>query len=238
MSTKDGSNTLYSKQYEQHFHSVKDGAIFEALHKHIFPSLQHHQKKKQLNILDICFGLGYNTFSTIDYIIRNNLDLKVCFYSPELDEELIQSLGDFQYPKEFDHIKPIIDKLVTSGYYEDEQFTIQLHIGDARKYIQTLDNIDVVYQDAFSSEVNKELWTKQYFADIKKILSRDAVITTYSIATPIRLGMSENNLFIFERVLPNNRKSTLAFTQKHSYDGYIDMDLKKQRNPSANALED
>ena len=68
--TEDGSYTLYSKKYEQHFHSVKAGAVNESLSKHVIPALNFskNDNSKELNILDICFGIGYNTFSTIDYI--------------------------------------------------------------------------------------------------------------------------------------------------------------------------
>ncbi len=236
--TKDGSSTLYSISYDQHFHSLEDGAIFETLNKHIIPAIQYHKNKKQINILDICFGLGYNTFTTIYYILQNKLDINVNIYSPELDEKLVKNLINFEYPKEFDSIKNIINKVVTNGYYEDENFSINLYFGDARDYIKTLKNIDIVYQDAFSSDVNKELWTLEYFKDIKQILSDDAIITTYSISTPIRLGMSENGLFIYERILPNKRKSTLAFTKKQDIDGFVDMELKKLRNTDARSLRD
>ena len=71
--TKDGSNTLFSKLYNQHYHNPDDGAINEALSKHIIPAFTFHKQKKELNILDICFGIGYNTFSTIYYCLQNNL---------------------------------------------------------------------------------------------------------------------------------------------------------------------
>jgi len=236
--TKDGSSTLYSNKYEQHFHSLEDGAIFETLQKHIIPALSYHKNKKELNILDICFGLGYNTFTTVYYVLKNNLDIKLNIYSPELDKQLVENLIEFEYPKEFESIKNIIKEVVTNGYYNDDKFCIEICFGDARDYIKTLKNIDIVYQDAFSSDVNKELWTLEYFGTIKNILSSDAIITTYSIATPIRLGMSENGLYIYERLLPNRRKSTLAFTKKQDIDGFVDMELKKQRNPKAKPLVD
>ena len=42
---------------------------------------------------------------------------------------------------------------------------IEVFIGDARKYIKSLkpNSFDIVFQDAFSSDVNFELWTKEYF---------------------------------------------------------------------------
>lgn len=61
----------------------------------------------------------------------------------------------------------IIKALSRDLSYEDENIKIELFVGDAREYIKQnskkLNNLDIVYQDAFSSEVNKELWTVEYF---------------------------------------------------------------------------
>jgi tRNA U34 5-methylaminomethyl-2-thiouridine-forming methyltransferase MnmC len=240
VTTLDGSNTLFSTKYNQHFHNTEDGAINEALSKHIIPTFFYHQNKKELNILDICFGIGYNTFSTIYYILKNNLDIKINIFSPELDEDLIKSLKDFPFPKEFENIKHIIKAISTTNKYEDEKIKIEVFIGDARAYIKSLktNSFDIIYQDAFSSDVNFELWTKEYFDDIYKLCKNDCIMSSYAIATPIRLSMYEAGFFIYEN-RPVKRKITLAFRQKQDLiEKYIDMELKKQRNKEAVALHD
>jgi hypothetical protein len=242
--TNDGSYTLYSTKYNQHYHSVKAGAINEALSKHIIPAINYAKNNnlKCINILDICFGIGYNTFTTIDYILKNNIDIKINFYSPELDGKLIKSLKNFYYPIDFNYIKNIITSISTNSYYEDDRFKIKIFIGDAREYIQTLDNIDIVYQDAFSSDVNKELWTKEYFKDIYNCTKKNCLITTYSIATSIRLSMWENNFEIYEYKSENTDKQTVAFKSKINAKvpniKYIDMVLKQTRNKIARSLRD
>lgn len=241
--TTDGSNTLYSKKYNQHYHNIDDGAINESLNKHVIPCLDFHKNSKELNILDICFGIGYNTLSTVYYVLKENLDIKLNIYSPELDGELIESLKDFDYPKEFKEIEKltnIIKELSTKKYYEDERFKISLYVGDARKYIKSFekDFFNVVYQDAFSSEVNMELWTKEYFDDVYKASNENVVMTSYSVATPVRLSMYKAGFEIYEH-RPVKRKITLAFKQKQEQIGkYIDMELKQQRNKEAKAIYD
>ena len=240
VTTNDGSHTLFSKKYNQHFHNTEDGGFSEALHKHIIPAFSHSYNKKELNILDICFGLGYNTFATIFYILENKLDIKINIYSPELDFDLIKSLQNFSYPKEFEKFKNIINQLSLNQKYEDEKIKIELFIGDAREYLKTFpeDFFDIVYQDAFSSDVNFELWTKEYFDDIYKLCKDDCVMSSYAIATPIRLSMNEASFYIYEH-RPLKRKITLAFKQKQETIGkLVDMDLKKQRNKEAVALYD
>ncbi len=237
--TIDGSNTLFSTKYNQHFHDLKTGAIKESLNKHVIPALSLKKDSKNLKILDICFGIGYNTFSTIYYILENNLDICLEIYSPELDEELIKSLDKFDFPKEFEKIKHIIDSIAKNFSYEDEKIKINVFIGDAREYIKTLNHIDIIYQDAFSSEVNKELWSVEYFQDIFKLCKSDAVMTTYSISTNVRLSMYEAGFFIYEINPSGNRKQTIALKSKKDIEAkYIDMELKKSRNKEAKAFYD
>ncbi len=240
VSTKDGSNTLFSKLYNQHYHNPDDGAIDESLSKHIIPAFTFQANKKKLTILDICFGIGYNTFSTIYYVIKNNLDIKLNIFSPELDGNLVKSLDTFVFPKEFEEIKHIIKAVAKNGHYEDEKIKIEVFIGDARDYIKTLEqnSFDIVYQDAFSSDVNFELWTKEYFDDIYKLCKDDCIMSSYAVATPIRLSQNEAGFYIYEH-RPVKRKITLAFRQKQEIIGkFVDMDLKKQRNKEAVALYD
>lgn len=238
VTTQDGSNTLYSKEYEQHFHNIKDGAVYESFEKHVSPALIHHKEKLELKILDICFGLGYNTLVTIDTIKKQYPNKKLQIFSPELDRHLVHSLQDFVYPQQLQYLQPIIEQIARTGKYKDEKLSIEIYFGDAREYIKELKNIDIVYQDPFSSDKNIELWTQEYFSDIKKILNNDAIVTTYSIATPVRLSMSEAGLQIYEFTISNGKKSTLGFLEKQNRGKYIDMELKKLRNPNAKALRD
>ncbi|RXJ85633.1 tRNA (5-methylaminomethyl-2-thiouridine)(34)-methyltransferase MnmD [Arcobacter sp. CECT 8985] len=239
IATVDGSNTLFSTQYNQHYHNIDDGAIHESLSKHIIPAFKFHQDKDELNILDICFGLGYNTLSTLYYIKKNNLNKRINIFSPELNKKLVNELKDFVYPKEFDDLKDIIYQLSTNKYYKNEQFEITIYIGDARDYLEKLNlKFDVIYQDAFSSDVNYELWTKEYFDLLYKLSNENTIITTYSIATPVRLSIYEAGFIIYQDI-PIKRKITLAFRKKQNKIGkYVDMELKKQRNKKACALYD
>ncbi len=43
--TKDGTNTLFSKEFNESYHSVNDGALKESLEKHIIPAFNSLKKK-------------------------------------------------------------------------------------------------------------------------------------------------------------------------------------------------
>lgn len=246
VATIDGSHTLFSKKYNQFFHNPKDGSLKEALNKHIIPAIEFNKEKKELNILDICFGLGFNSFATIYYILKNSLNIKLNIYSPELDLNLIKSLKDFTYPEEFYEIydfKNILNSLSNNQNYISNNLTIQINIANARDILRDFQKdkkefFDIVYQDPFSSEVNKELWTKEYFDDIYTLCKKDSILTSYAIATPIRLSMFEAGFFIYEKIAIK-KKITLALKQKkQEFEKYIDMELKQKRNSTAKALYD
>lgn len=236
---EDGSNTLFSKEFNEPYHSTKDGALHESLEKHVKPALEIKKNAKNLVILDICFGLGYNTFSTIYYAKKENIKTKIHIISPEFDEELISSLENFAYPKEFDELKQIIKAISQNLYYEDEQFKIEILLGDARKVVPKIrKKVDIIYQDAFSPTQNPLLWTKEFFSDIAKCSKKDSILTTYSTAAAIRLGLYENGFLIFVYYPKMARYSTIASREMLDGFEYIDMELKKVRNPMARSFQD
>jgi tRNA U34 5-methylaminomethyl-2-thiouridine-forming methyltransferase MnmC len=236
---EDGTNTLYSKEFDEPYHSTKDGALHESLEKHVKPSFSIKKNRDTLTILDICFGIGYNTFATLYYIKKNKISTKVHILSPEFDEALIHSLKDFDYPEEFSEISYIINEVSKNLYYKDEQFKIEILLEDARRSIPKIsEKIDIVYQDAFSPAHNPLLWTKEYFKDIRDICKNDAILTTYSTAAAIRLALYENSFFIFVHRAEMMRYSTVASLKMLEELEYIDMELKKVRNPTAQSMRD
>lgn len=235
----DGTHTLFSKEFNESYHSTKDGALNESLQKHVKPAFRIHKNRSSLTILDICFGLGYNSLSTIYYIKKHKLKTKIHIISPEFDEELISSLDAFVYPSEFDSISHIIKSISQNAYYEDEQFKVEVLLGDARKSVpQIKEKVDIVYQDAFSPKQNPLLWTREFFADIVKISKEDTVLTTYSTAASTRLGLYENGFFIFIQHSNMARNSIVASFKMLEGFEYVDMELKKLRNPTARSFRD
>jgi tRNA U34 5-methylaminomethyl-2-thiouridine-forming methyltransferase MnmC len=221
--TNDGTITLKNEQYNECYHS-SEGAVTETLYKHIYPAFSVVDKD-EITILDICFGLGYNTFLSI----LNKGDKKLKIYSPEFDEELVKSLRNFDYPKEFDKIKHIIDEVSKNYYYKDDSVEIEVFIGDAREYIKKLDSIDIVYQDAFSPKVNKELWTIEYFREIDRL--NPTIITTYSVATPVRYALYTLGYNLYTHPYDNIRKGTLASKQTLTFPSANFEEKLKRINP-------
>ncbi len=235
----DGTYTAYSAEYDEHYHSTKDGALKESLLKHVIPTFKIKQNQKEINILDICFGLGFNTLATLYYHKQNHLTCALNIFSPELDEKLISSLNNFTYPKEFEKFIDIIKELVENKIYKDDIFSIELFVGDARDYIKKFDNhFDIVYQDAFSPSTNPILWTKEYFADIRDAMKKDGVLSTYSTAFRTRLALYENNFNIYLNTGKEFRTATLASQVLLDTYELVDMKHKISCNLDKKSLRD
>ena len=237
--SEDGSYTAYSKEYEEHYHSTKDGALHESFVKHVLPAMQAKEKQDEIVILDICYGLGFNTLATLLYFKENNLTSKLRIYSPELDEDLVKSLQSFSYPKEFESFKEIIDDISEYGIYQDEQIYIEVYLGDAREYVKKfVHKFDIVYQDAFSPSTNPMLWTKEYFKDIKRSIKDDGILTTYSISLATRLALYENDFNIYLNIGESYRDATVASLSCLENFKTVDMPHKIACNPDAKSLRD
>lgn len=100
--TKDGSAGLYNNEVNDIYHSSR-GALQEAIQKFILPSgfLEFAEANHKINILDICYGIGYNSKSALYLAKKKNINIKIKIDAIEIDEELV-------------HISPFIKDTIPS----------------------------------------------------------------------------------------------------------------------------
>ena len=85
--TKDGSYSLRSLFFHENFHSLL-GALEETKLKFTATSNLQRFKGKSLNVLDICFGLGYNSASLLNELIKQKSYLNL--YALEIDKNPLE----------------------------------------------------------------------------------------------------------------------------------------------------
>ena len=237
--SEDGSCTAYSVLFDEHYHSTRDGALNESLKKHVIPALTSQADKDEVTILDICFGLGFNTLATLFYLKEQGLTKKVRIVSPEMDEGLVRSLKHFTYPEIFKPLLPMVEAISETFRYDDETISIELIIGDARAYLKSSsEKFDIVYQDAFSPSVNPALWTKEYFADIARVMNDEGILTTYSMALKTRLALYENGFNIYINSAEGCRDATVASKSGQENFPPVDMEHKIACNPDVTSIRD
>lgn len=227
--------TAFSEAYQEHYHSVSCGALQETLHKHVIPAMHYCQDRAHVRILDICFGLGYNTLATLWYLSQHHPEKTVTILSPEMDQGLISSLSSLDYPAEFEAFQPIIQDLTSKHYYIDEKYRIELYLGDARRLIaERKQEVDVVYQDPFSMKKNPELWSWEYFSALTSLLASDGLLTSYSTSSRFRIALHKLGFFIYAHQTDVVRAGTIASRAalQEEWATPIDMLQKIKNNPS------
>lgn len=201
LTTNDGSTTLYSDKYQEYFHT-KSGAMEEAFEKFVKPC----NIKPGSKILDIGFGLGYNLLAAL-YSAKN---LRIV--SLEKDESVLKEIQDIKLPKHLKEKYKIVQKAAKNFYYKDDDFEIVIILGDAVNTIKGLEEkFDTVFLDPFSPSRNPELWTTNFFKDVKRVMKKNAILATYSYARAIRDNLREAGFIIKDGpVIGRRSPSTLA----------------------------
>ena len=199
--TKDGSYTFFSPEFDEFFHSYY-GAKQEAEQKFVEPSLlkdkacQQDQKDgSNLCILDICYGLGYNSAAALAEIWSVNPQCKVELVALEITSEVpLQAVEQNLLNQWQDPIPQLLAQLATTHKIQTNHLQAQLLIGDARTTIQQIYQqrwqADAVFLDPFSPPKCPQLWTIEFLELVTKCLKPTGRIVTYSSSVAVRTALS------------------------------------------------
>jgi tRNA U34 5-methylaminomethyl-2-thiouridine-forming methyltransferase MnmC len=192
--TADGSFTFFSAEMGESFHSIQ-GAKEEALLKFVEPC-QLAQKAHQpiLRLLDVCYGLGYNTAAALETIWASNPNCRVELVALELDPAVPRTaiahhlLSSWSQP-----IPQLLEVLATSLEVQTNRFQAKLHLGDARATIghltQSNFQADAIFLDPFSPPRCPQLWTVEFFHELASCCATTGRLATYSCAASVRSAL-------------------------------------------------
>ncbi|MEM9809176.1 MAG: MnmC family methyltransferase, partial [Cyanobacteria bacterium P01_D01_bin.56] len=166
--TGDGSATFYSEEFGEHFH-CRNGAYTDAQRNYVdAANIPELAKAEKLSILDVCYGLGYNTAAALDTIQRINPDCQVTIRALEINaavpRDAISNNLIHHWTVATQHI---LNVLATEGHYKSPTLDIQLIIGDARQTLQPIVSggwqAGAILFDPFSPPRCPQLWTVEFF---------------------------------------------------------------------------
>ena len=202
--TKDGSITLRSHIFQENFHSL-EGALKETEIKFINPSDLKRFNDKSLNVLDICFGLGYNSASLFNNLIRQNSFIN--WYALEIDKTPLKySLGNKSFQKLWHpKVLKIFKELSKNSKYKDQSFVCDILWGDAREKIKNIPaniKFDLIYLDGFSPQKCPQVWSVEFLSKVTQKLNPQGYLITYSCSAAIRRTLKDFGLNIFN-IKPN-----------------------------------
>jgi tRNA U34 5-methylaminomethyl-2-thiouridine-forming methyltransferase MnmC len=188
--TKDGSETFYSLEYGESYHSIS-GAVEESFKKYIEASpYEELARSGAVKVLDICFGLGYNSAAAIERISKLNPGCKIILVGLEKDPEIMNKIlsvnpgiGGYE----------LVQEAIRRGYsHDDGRVKVTVMLGDARDSLRSIDTkFDLVFHDPFSPKKNPELWTEDFFKELIRHMKKGAVLTTYSCARLVRENLKK-----------------------------------------------
>lgn len=200
--TGDGSCTFYSETFGEWFHS-RDGACNEAQKTYVEASnLAARAQGKSLKILDVCYGLGYNTAAALETIWRVNPCCEVEVQALEIDIEVARSaIAQGLTQKYSTAVQSTLQGLATQQRVVQPTLTAQIHLGDARQHIQLLIadswKADVIFLDPFSPPHCPQLWTVDFLQLVTQCLNaQSGVLVTYSCAAAVRSALKLTGLSI------------------------------------------
>jgi tRNA U34 5-methylaminomethyl-2-thiouridine-forming methyltransferase MnmC len=195
--TGDGSVTLYSDEYRESMHS-DSGAYEEAVMKHVNPSGVLDGDDDQVHVLDIGFGLGYNILALIHEASKRCPGKKINVVSLEKDASYAALLDSVFFNDERDLRYSLIKEAFRKGRADDGTISVSVLPGDARRTLLAIKGIafNAIFHDPYSPAKNPELWTLDFFMEMRGLLGRNAVLTTYSSAPQIRMALLDAGYFV------------------------------------------
>ena len=197
--TKDGTISLKSHKFNEDFHS-SIGALKETQVKFINPSLLERFKHKKVRVLDVCFGLGYNSALLFNNLISYSSSID--WFALEIDKNpLIFSLNHKSF-RELWNLKVIniFESLIKSNHYEDNLFNCELIWGDARKGIAKIPkdkNFDLIFLDGFSPQKCPEVWSLEFLSKLTNKLKSNGYLITFCAAAAVRKSLINLGLDIY-----------------------------------------
>ncbi|WP_066380393.1 MULTISPECIES: tRNA (5-methylaminomethyl-2-thiouridine)(34)-methyltransferase MnmD [unclassified Anabaena] len=192
--TGDGSFTFFSQEFGEAFHS-HFGAKQESFLKFVSPTqLRDAAQKPILHLLDICYGLGYNTAAALQTIWAVNPNCYVELIGVELNPSVPQAAieHDVLDNWNYEHT-PILKTLAFEQQVQTPRLNAKLLIGDARDSIKRLHQLgfqaDAIFLDPFSPPQCPQLWTVEFLQKVALCLHRDGLLATYSCAAAVRTAL-------------------------------------------------
>lgn len=199
--TADGSYTFFSPDFQETFHS-RGGARSEAIDKFVGAAdLAQRAGGDRLVILDVCYGLGYNTAAALAVIWQVNPQCHVTLVGVEIDPSVpLAALAPEILSLWSPAVVPVLRELAEKGTYISEICQARLHWEDARTTLPRLHQqgfrADAIFLDPFSPRRCPQLWTVEFLTHVAHCLAPEGKLTTYCRAAAVRSALQETGLVL------------------------------------------
>ena len=128
--TADHSETFMNEVVGESYHS-QTGAVEEALKKYALPcNIKELAKTGKIRILDVCFGMGYNSAMAISVALEENPGCEIEIVGLEYDALIISKIQEVNPPISFfNHYKKLNPQALE---FKEGKVSVKVLLGDAR----------------------------------------------------------------------------------------------------------
>lgn len=210
--TGDGSSTIFNSEIGEHYHSTF-GALTESLHVFISNGYNQLPGTDPVSILEVGFGTGLNALLTLIEAAKQQRMVNYDALEPfPLDPAVIPGLN---YP-------------LLTGQPDTNQLFYQMHacpwnvafplspgflLHKMRIRIEDAvlpDNrYHLVYFDAFSPNVQPELWQNEIFLHLYRSMAKGGDLLTYCAKGTVARSMKENGFIVSKLPGPPGKRHIL-----------------------------
>ena len=184
--TADNSESFMNEVVGESYHS-HTGGVEEALKKYAVPcKIKELAKTGKLSILDVCFGMGYNSAMAISVALEGNPDCEIEVIGLEYDPNIISKIQEVNPAiLFFIHYKQLTPQKLE---FKQGKVSVKVLLGDARETCKELpeNHFDAVFFDPFSPKTAPEMWQEHFFAEMYRVMKHSAILATYSCARMAR----------------------------------------------------
>lgn len=214
--TADGSPTLYRRDIDEHYHSVK-GAIAEGRHVYVDAGWREAAASghRPVRVLEIGFGTGLNAALTARAAREEAVATE--YFSVELYPLPADTLAGFA-PWVDEDVRGDFQAVNVARWGEpewiNERFVLTKIEGDLLT-MELPEGISAVYFDAFAPEKQPEMWDEAVFRKIFRAMAPGGVLTTYCAKGRVRRMLNEIG-FVTERLPgpPGGKREILRAVRK------------------------
>ena len=183
--TDDGSQTLWSPQYGETYHS-SFGAYTESNHVFIEAGLKQ-SPFQTLHVFEMGFGTGLNALLTYQEAKTKNLNvtyhaIELNPVSPEIITKFEVDLASVDIFLKL-HQSEWNKEISISPFFTLKKLQFDLNLWQPESLYH------LIYFDAFSPDTQPELWTLEVFQKMYDMLHSGGILTTYCAKGSVRRNM-------------------------------------------------
>ncbi len=216
--TEDGSHSLYSETYGQSYHS-RFGAVTES--RHVFLqgcALPERAKRREnVRVLEIGFGTGLNFWLTAQLFYQTDAALEYWAVDKQWPPAaLLERLNHHnlyactEVRQRFLEWRNRCVKPQTQAYnFTFDSIHLLLFWREALEIKWPRDWFDAVFLDAFSPDVNPELWTVSHLKTLYTALKSGGILATYSARRTVREALQQAGFRIEKHPGPKGKREII-----------------------------